>query len=71
MKARYLEREDFNIISAQQASAENSADEDTNHHQTRTSLLKQRKEEFLDYNRKTFADIQAVLPRFSDEQDRE
>jgi hypothetical protein len=29
--------------------------------------LKSRKEEFLDYNRKTFADIKSVLPKFSDE----
>jgi hypothetical protein len=66
MRFRYLEREDFNIISAQQASADKLADDD-NQLPTRTSLLKQRKEEFLEYNRKTFADIQTVLPRFSDE----
>lgn len=29
--------------------------------------MKSRKEEFLDYNRKTFADVCSVLPKFSDE----
>lgn len=30
--------------------------------------MKSRKEEFLDYNRKTFADIQSVLPKFTNEE---
>lgn len=36
-------------------------------HRTQTALLKTRKEEFLEYNRKTFADVQSVLPKFSNE----
>jgi hypothetical protein len=35
---------------------------------TQTALLKRRKEELLEYNRKTFADIAKELPKFSDQE---
>jgi hypothetical protein len=79
MQSRYLSRENFHIAKTvndggfnteARNSRDNSLNDDhtTDFVRTQTQLLKKRKEELLQYNMQTFANITHELPKFSQEE---
>ena len=74
MRERYLQRENYHIDEAAKGENERRSKDGSPSDaakdgavRTQTALLKQRKEELVAYNMKTFANITHELPKFADE----